>query len=346
MQRNTFANIVAAAFMVGVAPPHVAVGQVPEFLGVYAVSGGNLVELKSENAVPAMGLALTGGQFDRKFAGPSFPAGAGLYFVIYKDGIVKEQELYVSPVRRVGYRAFVDGREVKFEALSDSWAIDVQKGFRLRLAPIKDNPSMMVKAVPEGALPAGYYGLIVQETVYLFSVGAHPSTECLVLDQRNPLLFVNVGGRNFVACDEFFAKNTGFHRDSRQASAAVPSGGREGGEATAPFESTGLQWTPRDNGGNVTWLHAEAYCSGLVLGGFDDWRLPTIEELGALYDASSVKRYKSKEGVDLTFHGIWSGDSSKHLGFAARYFDFSAGKALSANKKALAHALCVRSAGN
>jgi hypothetical protein len=50
--------------------------------------------------------------------------------------------------------------------------------------------------------------------------------------------------------------------------------------------ATGLTWTKADNGSDVNWNQANAYCSNLRLGGFSDWRLPTIDELQGIYDPS------------------------------------------------------------
>jgi len=49
--------------------------------------------------------------------------------------------------------------------------------------------------------------------------------------------------------------------------------------------STGLIWT-RDNvpGGRMNWKDAQEACAKLTLGGFSDWRLPTIKELLTLVD--------------------------------------------------------------
>src|SRR5215472_11615544 len=45
-------------------------------------------------------------------------------------------------------------------------------------------------------------------------------------------------------------------------------------------------WTGKDNGSDVDWNQANAYCSNLQLAGYSDWRLPTVEELEGIYDAS------------------------------------------------------------
>jgi hypothetical protein len=50
-------------------------------------------------------------------------------------------------------------------------------------------------------------------------------------------------------------------------------------------KNTGLSWS-RGNvpGGCMNWAKAKEACAALSLGGFSDWRLPTITELLALVD--------------------------------------------------------------
>src|SRR5262245_32363360 len=49
--------------------------------------------------------------------------------------------------------------------------------------------------------------------------------------------------------------------------------------------STGLMWAGRDNfGRDLNWRQAAKYCLDLRLGGYADWRLPTIDELEGIYD--------------------------------------------------------------
>jgi len=62
---------------------------------------------------------------------------------------------------------------------------------------------------------------------------------------------------------------------------------------------TGLIWTVKDNGADVSWNQARDYCGGLRLGEYSDWRLPTIDELEALYDAKLSKPYKAKGPIEL-----------------------------------------------
>lgn len=50
---------------------------------------------------------------------------------------------------------------------------------------------------------------------------------------------------------------------------------------------TGLGWTARDTGRGLSWLDADRHCRALAPGsGAAAWRLPSIEELAALYDPS------------------------------------------------------------
>lgn len=51
---------------------------------------------------------------------------------------------------------------------------------------------------------------------------------------------------------------------------------------------TGLDWQTIPFDKRMTWAEAEAACKALRLGGHDDWRLPTIEELESIRDRSRI----------------------------------------------------------
>jgi hypothetical protein len=53
------------------------------------------------------------------------------------------------------------------------------------------------------------------------------------------------------------------------------------GTVTDP--STGLMWQ-QESAGPMSWEEALNYCEGLTLGGYNDWRLPNINELQSLVD--------------------------------------------------------------
>jgi len=48
--------------------------------------------------------------------------------------------------------------------------------------------------------------------------------------------------------------------------------------------STGLMWTAKDNGRDVSWKGAVKYCRNLRLAGYSDWRLASLGELEGIYD--------------------------------------------------------------
>lgn len=51
--------------------------------------------------------------------------------------------------------------------------------------------------------------------------------------------------------------------------------------------STGLMWTARDIGKDVSHNSAMRYCRNLRLAGYPDWRVPTLTELGMIYDRNA-----------------------------------------------------------
>jgi hypothetical protein len=66
--------------------------------------------------------------------------------------------------------------------------------------------------------------------------------------------------------------------------------------------STGLMWTAKDNGSDISWSKAVKYCQRLNLAGYSDWRLPSIDELQDIYDGSGFSAPHSKGSV-LGFAG-------------------------------------------
>ena len=69
---------------------------------------------------------------------------------------------------------------------------------------------------------------------------------------------------------------------------------------------TGLMWqqatAPGISDGTYTWQQAVAYCDNLTLGGYDDWRLPTIQELSMLVDSGvSLSSPTVSPTIDATF---------------------------------------------
>jgi formylglycine-generating enzyme required for sulfatase activity len=75
--------------------------------------------------------------------------------------------------------------------------------------------------------------------------------------------------------------------------------------------STRLMWALEDNGTNINWYDAAEYCQKSSLGGYSDWRMPTIDELANIYDKSQRDgAYYIKGGIHLTMCCVWSSSKS------------------------------------
>jgi hypothetical protein len=106
---------------------------------------------------------------------------------------------------------------------------------------------------------------------------------------------------------------------------------------------TALMWAREDNGSDVNWEQAVEYCRKLNLGGYSNWRLPTIYELAGIYEPKqNVNGLHIKGGIRLS--GTWSWSSSASNSFEAWYFIFLSGerKSLPLYTKHRGRALCVR----
>jgi hypothetical protein len=108
--------------------------------------------------------------------------------------------------------------------------------------------------------------------------------------------------------------------------------------------SSGLMWAPADNGYDVTVKQAMSFCADLRLGGFRDWRLPTIEELQRIYDPSATPGSDHVKGkIELT--GVpWSSTPAREPGFTVfLYFGDNAGfTSHPSGDSTRFRALCVR----
>jgi hypothetical protein len=104
-------------------------------------------------------------------------------------------------------------------------------------------------------------------------------------------------------------------------------------------------WTRSDNGEDINWSDATKYAEQLRLGGYSDWRLPTIDELEKLYDANRGSSYCIRKPFRLTSYWVWS--STKEGLDSAWLFYFGRGKRYSAHMDGSnnSRALCVRRSG-
>ena len=107
---------------------------------------------------------------------------------------------------------------------------------------------------------------------------------------------------------------------------------------------TGLLWTVQDNGSDMSWDQANAYCENLELDGQTDWRLPKLDELKAVFDRSVKKQYKARGPIELGAAAVWSG-SKNNSGDAWSLNFFNGGTSMSPTRGgcgSAGRALCVR----
>src|SRR5262245_61397852 len=126
-------------------------------------------------------------------------------------------------------------------------------------------------------------------------------------------------------------------RTQNQASELVPKG-------AFVDPKTKLMWTKKDNGSHVNWFCASEYAARLRLGGYEDWRLPTAEELESLFDPKNPGDFKVKPPVQLTNRFVW-GVKEEETGSASS-FDFGYGmRRLAYLDDSYLRVLCVRGKG-
>jgi len=69
----------------------------------------------------------------------------------------------------------------------------------------------------------------------------------------------------------------------------------DNGDGTITDTKTGLMWSEKDNGLPIKWSDALSYCSNFNVGGYNDWRMPTLAELASLFDQNE----KNKNGYHI-----------------------------------------------
>ncbi len=97
------------------------------------------------------------------------------------------------------------------------------------------------------------------------------------------------------------------------------------GDGTVSDTKTGLMWVAKDNGVPINWPDAFEYCKNLRVGGYTDWRMPTLAELASLYNPSEKNQngYHTIKLITTTAQSCWSAETR---GFKAGRFNFEYGK--------------------
>lgn len=105
----------------------------------------------------------------------------------------------------------------------------------------------------------------------------------------------------------------------------------DNGDNTITDNVTGLMWAKDQSSESQDWTETDAYCKNLTLGGYTDWRMPTIKELWSIRDQSVGWPYLntnyfnlvSKDGAEQREQHTWSSnfylvntkESKKRLAF-------------------------------
>ncbi|QOY54155.1 DUF1566 domain-containing protein [Candidatus Sulfurimonas marisnigri] len=105
--------------------------------------------------------------------------------------------------------------------------------------------------------------------------------------------------------------------------------------------TTGMMWKD-DYKVKKTWNEAKGYCQDLKMGGYDDWRLPAINELESIAD---YRQYKPaiKAGFDnITSHIYWSSSTDISNSNDAWFLLFENGRSYTLDKTNIYNVKCVR----
>ena len=106
--------------------------------------------------------------------------------------------------------------------------------------------------------------------------------------------------------------------------------------------TTGLQWQDDATGSTMSWESALSKCGNLSLDGYDDWRLPNINELKSIIDRSKVSQ-AIVDGFEFTSSNYyWSSTTYEGRKDYAWYVYFSSGVAENYHKYRKYYVRCVR----
>lgn len=127
------------------------------------------------------------------------------------------------------------------------------------------------------------------------------------------------------------------------ASNGIASVYTDNGNGSVTDAVTTLMWQKQDDGTTKTWEGAIAYCQGLTLAGYSDWRLPNVKELSSLVDDS---RYSPS--INTTYFpntqssSYWSSTTYSYDTALAWFVNFHIGYTNYSDKTNPYYVRCVR----
>ena len=107
--------------------------------------------------------------------------------------------------------------------------------------------------------------------------------------------------------------------------------------------NTGLMWQDNSDVQDLkkNWKEAKDYCENLNLGGYSDWRLPTITELEGIVNYGKV--YPAIDDVfqNVNHHSYWS-ISGTNIWYLHWYLNYNIGNTFIYEENHKLHVRCVR----
>ena len=93
---------------------------------------------------------------------------------------------------------------------------------------------------------------------------------------------------------------------------------------TVKDTKTGLMWAAKDGGKAIDEADLKTYFENYRAGGYDDWRMPTIDELEEIYDEGTENKhgYHLTKLIDLAGEWVWGLDG-RDLGTSFGFIDGS-----------------------
>ena len=160
-------------------------GPLPEFFGLYARIGTELVELVPNPNGPTFSSGIGGADLLRSVSDIVLDTG-DVEFILHTQSPIPSQ-FAAHRVARVPFQATQQGWSARQVSGNDAlrpvgqWYVTDQ-GVGLRVGPVPGGSQNMVQIVPRGRLPAGIYAIPWQGELYDFKVGPDPDTaaDCLV----------------------------------------------------------------------------------------------------------------------------------------------------------------------
>ena len=109
-------------------------------------------------------------------------------------------------------------------------------------------------------------------------------------------------------------------------------------------DSTGLQWQDNEESKTLLldWIEAVDYCQELNLGGFNDWRLPNINENKTLVYRENGDNTFIIGFLNISYYNYWSSTTSAGDRGCAWVLEARYGKIFFENKYQKNHVRCVR----